>query len=51
LTWRIRLPVPSIPPVWVRERGAVGELEVDVRLVRDDREQEITQRPASPDRQ
>jgi hypothetical protein len=35
----------------VREVGAVGELEVDVGLVRDDREQQIAHRPAAAQRE
>ena len=37
-TWRMRLPVPSIRPSVFGQVSAVGELEVDRRTVRDDRE-------------
>ena len=51
LTWRTRLPVPFDPAVRVRKVDAVGELQVDVRLVRDDREGEVAHRSAGADRQ
>jgi hypothetical protein len=38
-------------PVRIRQLGAVGQMQVDVRPVRDDREHEVPHRAAPPDRE